>query len=229
MKIAFLDFEFGQIYGSWRRDFLITEVGLLIYDTQTDTIKLAEKTFTPVCDVIMRERVKHKNGTIGLSEYILNSKNKKKFNIDSTYKIAKKKKYQVRERWNKFYQNNLQKFLYFYTNSVDQIILFGGSEDRILLKKHDIDMNIPTIDLQSFLYRDYGKIYSLDLVTKLLDLNISHDRNITSKNHNYSFPNKGKKNFKYNDQHLKAHHAVGDCALLFLSYKELYDFNTTLN
>ena len=90
MKIAFLDFEFGQIYGSWRRDFLPTEIGILIYDTLTCTIKMIEKIYAPNAYLVLRKSVglgkKRKTKT-----KVINPFTQESVDFDKNFKIQQKK------------------------------------------------------------------------------------------------------------------------------------------
>ena len=221
MKIAFLDFEFGQIYGSWRRDFLITEVAILIYDTTTDDMKLAEKIFMPLLPLIMRKRVKLRNSEIIIREFIVNKDNQPKLEYDKKFKIQKSVAKKYRIMWSKIYANQLRAFFRKTISHVDLITLFGGNEDIKLLQKYAINVNVPIFDLQKDLQSNYKKLYSLDLLIDILSLKIDTEKGIYGTTYKYELPNKSGKTFKYNTKHLEAHHASGDCIFLFLAAKEL--------
>ena len=118
--------------------------------------------------------------------------------------------------------NKLQAFLYKLVNDVDYIMLFGGGEDMALLEKYHINLYIPFIDIQKILQKQYNKLYSLDLLIDILDLKITSEGYFFSKRYKYNFPKKSKKLYRYEDKHLEAHHASGDCVFLFLVYQELF-------
>ena len=221
MKIAFLDFEFGQIYGSWRRDFLITEAAILIYDTATDEIKLAEKIFMPLSPLVMRKRVKLKNKEIIKREFIVDKDDQPKLEYDKEYRIQKSTAKKYRIKWNKVYTNILRSFFRKTISNVDLITLFGGYEDIRLLQRYAINVNVPIFDLQKDLQSNYKKLYSLDLLIDILSLKIDIEKGIFASTYKYELPNKSGKTFKYNTKHLEAHHASGDCIFLFLAAKEL--------
>jgi hypothetical protein len=224
MKVAFLDFEFGQIYGSWRRDFLITEAAVLVYDIDSDSIKIGEKIFAPVCNLIMRKRIKDKerNKTISTHEYLLQVPGKKKVKFNPSYKMPKSQRKHYRILWSKRYANTLRTFLYSATADVDSVFVFGGREDIELLKRYCIAINAPIVDIQKILQKTYAKLYSLDYIAHRLHLSSSDRGYIRSINYRYKFPKHQKKIFRYDQSHLKAHNASGDCALLFLAYMELF-------
>jgi len=94
MKIAFLDFEFGQIYGSYRRDFLVTQAGVLLYDTDNDIFKIAEMILKPDSELVMRAS----NGG-KLKEWVINYHTKKSFPYDKKFKRIKNDSKKLRQEW----------------------------------------------------------------------------------------------------------------------------------
>jgi len=96
LKIGFLDFEFGQVYGSWRRDFLPTEAGILIYDTEVNTIKIVERLYLPDTYLVLRK-------SVGLGRNrktqtkVVNLKEEKTLSFEKGFKISKKEQKQIRE------------------------------------------------------------------------------------------------------------------------------------
>ena len=220
MRIAFIDFEFGQIYGSWRRDFLITEVAVLIYNTKTNKIQIAEKIFKPLCSLVMRKRVKEKDGEIKLLEYLVHPSKNINVAYDNTYKIPKKDRQAWRIKWSKVYAKKLRTFLHSTMHDVDKVYVFGGNEDISLLQRYKVNIKAPIVDIQKILQRTYGIRYSLDRVAEVLNLNILKEKRLSSINYSYQLP-KQNNIFAYHQKHLEAHHASGDCVLLFLVYMEL--------
>ena len=220
MKIAFLDFEFGQIYGSYRRDFIVTEIGVVIYDTKLDTIKFGELIFSADINLVMRKRdpTNYKK-TI---ESVINYKKDKYFFYDKKYKIPKKQKYTIRSKWNQKYADKLTNFLNNTIRNVDAIYLFGGREDINILNRYRIYPN-NILDIQTQLFEIYKVKYSLDLVVKYLGIeDFFKNDSIESINYKYDLPKKSKKIFQYDEKNFKAHCALGDSIRLFLVYKELF-------
>ena len=220
MLVTFLDFEFGQIYGSWRRDFLVTQAAVLLYDTNNDTIKLAEIILDVDTNVVMRQRTKNAKGYKTL-ETVINYHTKKSQYFDNKLKIKKSKAKEIRQNWNKRYFKRLKQFLSNTLKNADTIYLFGGREDiNILNRLHFSFDNI--VDIQKILQNNYGTLYSLDKVIDTLYLtNFIYENNIISINYIYPLPKQSKKLFKYDRSNLSAHNASGDCVRLFLVYKEL--------
>jgi len=237
-KIAFLDFEFGPIYGSYRRDFLITEVAVLIYDKKSKELKLGEIIFNPNIDLVLRGRIKNKSGKYKQIEHCINPYKKEFFKYDKNFKLPRKDLQIFRQEWNNKFLKKLRSFLYTSLNTIKNIYVFGGNEDINLLDKYKIKVN-NIIDIQSILHKndkeqysnkiqsklkiDSNKRHSLDLLIDKLEFNNAiSDEKITFSKFNYKLPPQ-KGHFTYKHNNLKAHSASGDCLRLFCIYKELIE------
>lgn len=55
MNTLFLDIEFGQIYGSHRRDYFPTEIGAVIYDVKNHKFLFERKKFSYDIDLVIRK------------------------------------------------------------------------------------------------------------------------------------------------------------------------------
>jgi len=221
MKIAFLDFEFGQIYGSWRRDFLVTQAGVVIYDTVNDTIRFAEVIFKPDMNLVMRKRdsIKHKK----VIETVINYKRDRYFTYDKKYRISSKERKIIRLKWHSQYSKQLVNFLNHTIRGVDNVYLFGGQEDINILHRHRFYLD-NIIDIQTQLQKIYKIRYSLDLVVHHLAIeNFAQKHSIESLNYKYNLPKKSKYIFNYEQKNFQAHNALADSIRLFLVYKELFE------
>jgi hypothetical protein len=223
MKIAFLDFEFGQINGSYRTDFLVTQAAVLIYDTNLDSFKIAEIIFKPDTELIMRKRIRDENNKYKLEEKNINYYKNITTNYNKNFKIPKAKRREIRQKWNYQYSNKLIYFLNNTLKNSDKICVFGGKEDINILRRYKYKYSINNIiDIQTILFKTYKILYSLDRVIDTLNItNFLHQNYIKSINYTYNLPKKSKKLYRYNVKNLNAHNASGDCIRLFLVYKEL--------
>ncbi len=222
MKIAFLDFEFGQINGSHRRDFLVTQTAILMYDTDLDNLKLAEVIFKPNIELVMREKVKDENNNkFIIKEEVINYHTNRVYGYDKEFKIPKIKRKQLRQKWNCQFFSKLVKFLQNTLYCTDIICVFGGNEDKNILKRYNCNIeNI--VDIQTLLFNTYNIRYSLDKVINTLNINnFLYKNKIKSINYIYNLPKKSKTLYRYDKNNLIAHNASGDCVRLFLVYKEL--------
>lgn len=91
MKTLFLDMEWGQVYGSYRRDFIPIEVGAVISTSEDDVPVLESKKFRHDIDLVIRRNIINQVGkTIGFSEWVSNigrGEHQKPF--DPSYRLKK--------------------------------------------------------------------------------------------------------------------------------------------
>ena len=244
-KIAFLDFEFGAIYGSWYRDFLITEAGILIYDIRNDTFQLGEIIFHPNFNLVARERIKIKEGKYKTLEYVVNRYKDEAFKYDKNFKLSNKEKKNIKNIWNSEFKNKLKLFFKNTLKNIDDIYVFGGSEDIKFLDRyaikykniidiqtllHNMNKEKYPLDIQDKLNIEKNKKYSLDILIDTFEFNnIINNGKINFSKYIYNLPPQ-KDYFSYKLENLKAHSASGDCLRLFSIYKELIEdsmFNKT--
>lgn len=220
MKIGFLDFEFGQVYGSHRRDFLPTEAGILIYDTKANTVQIVERLYLPDTYVVLRKSVglgrKRKTKT-----KVVNLKEKKTLPFDKDFKITKKERKQIWKNTGNLYYSKMKDQLTTIFDYCDTICVFGGNEDLNLLKKYRIELP-HVVDIQTELTPFHKRRISLDKLCHLLKIDLSApDNKITSCGRNLILPKKTE-SLKYKPENINPHNAIGDSVRLFLVYKELF-------
>jgi len=136
MNIAFLDLEFGQVYGSYRRDFIPIEIGAVISGSEDDAPVLLSKEFHCDIDLVLRKNITDPVGkTVGLEERVVNTGRKEhQKQFDPSYRLPKNGKKALRELSNQTFIE-LREYTQALFNQYDiaQIVLFGGREDRNLL------------------------------------------------------------------------------------------------
>ena len=227
MKIVFIDLEFGQIYGSWRRDFLVTQAGVLSYDTENDEIELGELHFKHNSNLVMRRKEFKKR-----IETVVNFATKKTIVYDENHKIPKSEQTLIRKKWNKLYSQKFRVFIKQAIKQADIICFYGASEDLKILNRYNIKIE-NYIDIYTVVRKDYNKSYSLDHIVKILNLESFLDDDYAEKLISltcaYQLPYGYSKPFLYEIEHLKPHYAIGDCARMFLVLKELYLTNIDIS
>jgi len=221
MKIVFLDLEFGQIYGSWRGDFLVTQAGVLLFDTKNNEIELGEIHFKYNSNLV--ERKKKLRKTV---ETVINLSTKQIIEYDKNYKIPSSKQKLIRKEWNKLYSEKFKVFIKQAIKQADIICFYGASEDLKILSQYNIKIE-NYIDIYTVVRKDYNKSYSLDHIVKILNLesfldNAYYTEQLISLTCAYQLPYGYSKPFLYEIEHIKPHYAIGDCVRMFLVLKELY-------
>lgn len=219
-NIAFLDLEYGQIYGSYRGDFVPTEVGLIIYDMARDFPHFGGRKFYTDCELVMRKnRIDGQGKTIGVSETVANLEKKEyQLRYDPGYRLDKLCLMQTRKKSHRSF-NLLNGYLSDVLGKygVNRIVFFGKSEDIRILKKSKIELKkFEIVDIQQDI-KDHLNLRdspSLDKASLVINYR-SNGSNVYSKNFKYPVPDIYR-NF------LKPHKAIGDAARIFLLYKEFY-------
>lgn len=217
-KIAFIDLEYGHVYGTHKRISLPTEVGVAFYDESTNSVDYSGRKFTFDIDIEQWKNITDQYGNkIGVKSSVANLE-KEEYNklLDDKYKLdckQKKKAYQVTGRAYKelnHFMNHILK-----VKDVDKIVFFGDRMERGAFKRAKIDINgFEWIDVQKEIKNECGleMLLSLDKVSQAIKFR-NKITYIQSLNFKYDTPDK----YKYL---IKPHKALGDSARIFLAYKE---------
>jgi len=216
--ILFLDTEFGQIYGSWRRDFILTEIGLVYIDKYNNHIKSQHLNITPNIDLVFRESLRL-NGKYHLQETVLNLHQNKAEIFNSKFKISKLQRKSIRKQSYKYTQLFTKSFKNIFKN-VDTVVLFGGEEDIKLIKSLgcDLALNYNIIDLQEILIQETGLRLSLKQYKDAIKYHITN-KFIYSKNFKQKIPNNFMRSSK---KYYVSHNSLGDASVTHFLFLEMF-------
>lgn len=215
--------EFGQIYGSYRRDFVPTEIGMVIYDVRTDVVTFRGKRFEYPGALVMRKNTVDELGTRmeTVKRLIVPSTGEIK-EFDPDYFVRGRARREKQAMAAPVYHSLADFFrsLRFIRGNVP-LVFFGCAEDVNLLKRAGlrIERNL-VIDLQKKLRDELKFVFSLDRAAVMMEFG-SDLQFIASRRFRYRIPN----NFRYL---VKPHKAVGDAARIFLLYKEFTEYKEKL-
>ncbi|MBO1352183.1 MAG: hypothetical protein EBE86_034675 [Hormoscilla sp. GUM202] len=218
MKTMFLDMEWGQIYGSYKRDFIPTEIGAIVYNSENDVPILESKKLSYDIDIVIRKNIINQVGkTVGVSETVANTgRGEYQKRFDSSYILTENDLVAAR-KISHLSLHELGKYLHtlFNKHQVDRIILFGGHGDINIMRKARVNLSkLKIIDLQQIVKKETRHRFSLDKLS--LIIGFYANRNLFgSKNFRYPLP----KRYKYL---IKPHKAIGDACRIFIVYKEFY-------
>jgi hypothetical protein len=216
MKTLFLDMEWGQVYGSYRRHFIPIEIGAVISDSGDNVPVLESKKFAYDIDLVIRRNTINQVGkTLGFSETVANiGRGTYQKRFDPSYRLQKADKVAVRKLSHKSL-SELRQYMYSLFNKyqVAQVVLFGGGEDLNLLRKANINVsNVKIVDIQSVIQKEVHYLFSLDKISFIIDF-YCRGKFFGSKNFLYPLPDR----YKYL---IKPHRAIGDACRIFLVYEE---------
>jgi hypothetical protein len=218
MNTAFLDLEFGQVYGSYRTNFIPIEIGVVISGSEDGVPVLLSKKFHFDIDLVLRKNITDQVGKkIDVEERVVNTGRKEyQKRFDPSYRLPKTDKKAIRKLSDQTFIE-LREYIQTQFNQyhVTQIVLFGGREDLKLLSKANVKIS-EFVDIQSVIQKEIHYPFSLDKISRIISF---------YKNNEFY----GSQNFQYpmlkRYKHLiKPHRAIGDACRIFMAYKEFYGF-----
>lgn len=220
MRTLFLDMEWGQVYGSYRGDFIPIEVGAVISSSEDNVPILESKKFRHDINLVIRRNTINQVGkTIGFSEWVANiGRGEYQKPFDPSYRLkktdkiaAKKLSLKVLSELRQYLHSLLKKY------QVSQIVLFGGREDLNLLRKANINTSsIMIVDIQCTIQNELRYLFSLDKISLIIGF-YSSNKVFGSENLRYPLPER----YKYL---IKPHRAIGDACRIFVIYEEFFKF-----
>lgn len=222
MNIAFLDLEFGQVYGSHRTYYIPIEIGAVISGSEDGAPVFFSKTFHVDIDLVLRKNITDPAGkTVGVEETVANiGRGEYQKEFDPSYELPKTDKKAVRKLFNQTLIE-LRKYVQALFNQYDiaQIVLFGGREDLKLLSKAKVEISkFKIIDIQGVIEKEVRYLFSLDKISLIISFYKSNEFY-------------GSQNFQYPllncyEHLIEPHRALGDACRIFVVYKEFYGFKS---
>jgi hypothetical protein len=227
-KIAFVDLEFGRIYGGkyYGNSNLISEIAVFIYEKHSGRYYLAEKSFKLITPLIFFKR----NNTEKKERYsYLQYENGKiEYNYDENYRISREKFKNIIKTWDLKYANKVIYFLnsIFDDKRIREVCFFAAKEDLKMLSKYknkrkgfSITLlnrlavaDIKFVDLADFFREKNGNYRSLDVLDEKYRISKKVPK-ILKKIENYE-------NHFFDESKLQNwHSAVNDVIRSFLLYK----------
>ncbi|MBD1861451.1 hypothetical protein [Trichocoleus sp. FACHB-46] len=219
MKTLFLDMEWGQVYGSYKRHFIPIEIGAVIFSSKNDALILEGKKLRYDIDLVIRRNIiNHVGKTVGFSETVVNlAKGEYQKPFTRSYKLQKSHKVAAIKLAQRSL-SDLRHYIYalFKKYNISQIMLFGGNEDLNLLRLAGVNTsNIKIIDIQRAIRKEIRYLFSLDKISLIIGF-YSNNKFFGSNNFRYPLPER----YKYL---IKPHRAIGDACRIFVVYQEFYE------
>lgn len=221
MNTLFLDMEWGQIYGSYRGDFMLIEVGAVISNSRERSLILESRKFRHDINLVIRRNTIDQAGkTTGFSEWVANiGRGEYQQPFDPNYRLKRADKIAA-QRLSRKVLSDLRQYIHglFKKHQISEIVVFGGREDIKLLKKANINTcNIMIIDIQRIIQNEIRYLFSLDKISLIIGF-YSSDKIFGSDNFRYPLLER----YKYL---IKPHKAIGDACRIFVIYEEFLKIN----
>lgn len=216
---AYIDMEFGDVYGSHQRINIPIEVGSVIYHPKIDKVSFAVKKFSYDIDVEqwknrvddLGRTIERKNRVFNIGKSDISLPYDKKFSLD---KAGRKRAYKISGQIHKNLNGYMQNLIGL---DVRTLVFFAKERDNkaITRAKFDTDMLIVR-DLQEEITKacSLKDHISLDRLSYIIKFRISSSI-IRSEHYTYRIPEK----YRYL---VKPHKGIGDAARMFILAKELY-------
>jgi hypothetical protein len=216
---AYIDMEFGGVYGTYQRMNIPIEIGTLLYNPESDEIDLSGKKFRYDIDVEQwLNKTDDWGRTKGVKKRIFNLENSdsqkeydKKFHLDAA---GRKKAHKISGIINYDLNVYMQHLL---ERNIKTLVFYAKNCELQIFERAKVDLsNVIIRDLQKEIKDHYElqNLRSLDRLSYLVNFKLSNQK-ISSDNYTYSIPER----FRYL---IKPHKAIGDAARMFLLSKEFY-------
>lgn len=216
MNTLVLDLEWGYVYGSYKRHAIPYEAGSIIFSSDQEQVILQGRQFPHDIDMVVRRNTTDERGkTTGSTERVVNVATKEyQKSYDPAFKLSPEAKTRAKRitgraiaELGSYISSLLSR------HAIRQLVVFGGNNDIILLKKGGVRFDqIEIIDLQHLLRRATGFRFSLDKISHIVDFTANAVSFGTNRKR-YPVPEK----YRYL---VKPHRAIGDACRIFTIYQE---------
>lgn len=222
-RIGYMDLEFGQIFGSYRRDFVPIEAGILVGDADGSILDIECSQFDFDGNLVMRKNsVDSLGNPIGIEEKVINPSRNSTSAFDPWYRISRSERKEISKLAGTTFQS-LREFSenVLKDHDIKKLVFFGAQEDLNLLKRSGLSISsIGIRDLQRELRNEIGHDLSLDKASLIIGYGC--EETLVYSNHfSYDLPD------EFGSQ-LIPHKAVGDIARIFLLHREMEDHKESL-
>jgi hypothetical protein len=218
-----MDLEFGQIFGSYRRDFVPLEAGILVGDADGNLMDIECSQFDFDGNLVMRKNsVDSLGNPIGIEEKVINPSKNSTSTFDPWYRISRNERKEISKLAGKTFES-LRRFSekVLSDHDISELVFFGAQEDMNLLKRSGLRFSsIGIKDLQRDLRQEIGHDLSLDKASLIIGYGCE-EAQVYSNHFSYEIPD------EFHNQ-LIPHKAVGDIARIFLLHREMEDHKESL-
>jgi hypothetical protein len=217
-----LDFEAGQVYGIKGRQINIpTEIGVVLYDPDTDSVSYRQKKFFSDIDLVVRKNVVDGNGVkTGFSVVVVNQgKDLYDIKYDRRYRAGTGEIRRSIGAFNEVHRSVKGYMAYLEREfEISSFWFFSDSMEKSIFKHAAYDLSGYELnDLQRVIKKECPVIRTLPSLDKL---SVAHSfkvegNEIVSSNFRYQIPGQKRHLFKN-------HRALGDAARIFLLCREYF-------
>jgi hypothetical protein len=217
-EMAFIDMEFGHVYGTKKLIYMPIEVGVLLYDSQKNSITTSQKKIKKDIVVEMwKNTTDDLKRTAGSTTACANlAKEQYQLPYDEEHTLEMEDLQPALEvTWSAYADLNTYLTKLTREHHIQTMVFFSKRMEMAAIARAKFDTkNLQFLDIQDKI-KDalkMEKLLSLDRVSYALGIDVSNNC-FRSKNFDYSIQ-------KTYESKIKPHRALGDAARIFLAYKE---------
>ncbi|NLM30141.1 MAG: hypothetical protein GX216_06905 [Methanomicrobiales archaeon] len=215
---AYLDIEFGYVYGTCREVMMPVEIGAVVHRPEDDTVRFVGEEFRYDVDVEIWKKVTDTCGkTIGVATTVANTgRSEYGRTYDHSFRVSGREILAAGETARSAFAD-LRSFMdsLLSTRDITRIVVFAAHMERKAFRTAEVSLDgCALVDLQREIRRSFGmkQPFSLDRLAHLIDFSVEGST-ITSRNFRYPVPGEYR--------HLLAlHRGMGDAARMFLLARE---------
>lgn len=218
-EMAFVDMEFGHVYGTKKLIYMPVEVGVLLYDPQKDLISTSQKKIKK--DIVIEmwknttDELKRTSGSTTSCANLIKGQYQLPYDEEYTLEMEDLQP-ALKVTWSAYADLNTYLTKLTKEHHIQTMVFFSKRMEMAAFARAKFDTkNLQILDIQEKIKdaMNMDKLLSLDRVSYALDIDISNNH-FRSKNYDYSIQ-------KTYASKTRPHRALGDAARIFLAYKEL--------
>ncbi len=176
-NIAFLELKYGNINGGYPNYFVISDISLLVFDSQKNNIYIESLSINEDIDVVfVSTRTDELGHTLGRLKYVVNLQTRKKKRFDEEFKHEKDdlddiffRSRKIKKYVKGFFMKNLRKY------QLNRIVTFDGRRDIFLCERAGAEFRgIEIYDLQRELNKECNYLFSLNKLAVVIGFEQNH-------------------------------------------------------
>lgn len=212
-KIAFLELKYGPLHGGHPNFHVVNEAAVIIYDPQTDEVKLERSIIKSNLDIVFHYADTDELGsTTRRFQKVINLQSGLEKPFDPDLQLPDRFPHYIRKNA-EHHQTTLKRFMIFVLKNhhISELVTFGERDMFIITKAGVKIRDVVQTNLQRDVSRATNYYFSLNKLSKSLNFELN---NTDASTHNFKYT------IPIVIRALKPNTAVYDSVRLFLIYKE---------
>ncbi len=222
--LAFMELKYGHIYGGtpWKK--VVNDASILIYNPETDEIRIYTKQFRGDVQIVLSNGTSDDLGiTVGRKFEVMDLSTQRRVQYKEDFVLPKSVEANKKKEADKI-KLQLKQFMagVMKYQEVDTLVTFGGSRDVTLCKQAGVrfDRKLKIVDTQRLLQRYTKHLFSLNMISKIIGYEYEFGW-VRSNNCEYHIKERTQPQMRTNT-------ATYDVARQFLAHREFTDYQQSM-